>query len=196
MPLAQKKCGGSRTARTTKAIAPSSPTRSIAIAGRRVTKMPAKRIATSRTGAQENSFASRTAAGLARREPGAGEHGEEDRVADEVAHLLTDAENLDRRAVPESRSDDRADHAGEEDDVRCTFEVHGLARGRRRGTHVRRLPAPVMDVVQEIRGEHHGGAEGDLPPEAQRPEERHAVKEAQEERRIAERRQPAADGRH
>ena len=59
IPLAQKKCAGSRTARTTNAMAPRSPTRSIASAGMIVVKIAAKRIATSRIGPHENSFCSR-----------------------------------------------------------------------------------------------------------------------------------------
>ena len=71
-----------------------------------------------------------------------------------------------------------------------------LTRAAMRLADERVLAPPVVDVVRRVDGEHQQGRRRRLLPYREGPEERYAVQEPEEERRVAERREGAADVRH
>src|SRR5437773_8933361 len=120
-----------------------------------------------------------------RRPPGGRQHEEEDRVAHQVLHLLRDAEDRDLTEVHGPGEDDGGQHAAEEEDVVPALHPDRLAGPGRPCAQERVLAAPPVEIEEQVRAEDRARGEQHLLPDREGPEERHAVEEAQEERRVA-----------
>ena len=130
------------------------------------------------------------------REPRAREHRDQDGVARQVLHLLVHAEDGHLTGRPDAGQDHCADHAAQEDEVVPALDGERLARSLGRLANHPVLAPPVIDVLERVDAEHHQRHQRRLLPQRERPEERHPVQEPQEERRVAEWREGAADVRH
>jgi hypothetical protein len=152
-----------------------------------VTKMPANSFATSRIGSHEKPLASR----FVRRQPKRGqcdqhEHG----ITQDVLQRDLGAIDVERDAgFPDRRAEDGRDDECDQREVDEAVDLNGDRLVAARG-FVAREPC----VEREEHHEEWRGHDERLKPDMfQRPEEFHAAQEADEQRRIAERRERAAD---
>ena len=172
MPEAQKNCHGART--------PSSPprSRSRSSAGIMVRKIPANSTATSTIGPAEKPLSRRMRAGVSLSETAARAHDGQlapGRAAGRPPPARRPASQTALRP-PCTRSGSMSSAVAPE--------------GRRR------LPRELHGVEDEEGGEEHGEHQPPVRPQPEGPGERHAGQVAEEQRRIAQRRQHAPDVGH
>ena len=123
-------------------------------------------------------------------------HEEHDPVADQPFDASLHPEDRYGAGAPVSRENDGGENAHEERQVVPAFDADGLARSLGIVADVCLLSAPVPGVHREIGRDQARDDQGHLPPKTQGPEERHSVEEAEEQGRVAKRRECSADVRH
>src|SRR5262245_45265607 len=127
------------------------------------------------------------------REPRREQETEKDDVAHDVLHLLAHAEDRDFAEIVRARVDHGGQDAAEKEEIVPAVDADRLRRTFRARAEPGILASPEDHVDDDVRAEHAQRGEEHLAPERERPEERYAVQEAEEERRITERRQRTTD---